>query len=256
MVELPRVLVPVVTPFTDDATTLSEIRMARLLRWYLEAGVVGFVTSTDAGEFMTTSFDERKKTLELCIREAQGRALVLTHVSTLSTAASLDLAQHAARHGARAVVLMPPYYGALSDDEILHHVHMVAQHGGLDVLVVDPQARLTSSLAESLRGVPHVTITSPLPAGLQTTTTQWPSEFAIGSTTCLPLAAILPDTVDEIVQSGTMPNLWQTVFSAQGPTRILKTALAMLDREVGPLRTPYSRVPEDVRRILTTLLGV
>jgi dihydrodipicolinate synthase/N-acetylneuraminate lyase len=256
MVELPRVLVPVVTPFTDDATTLSEIRMARLLRWYLDAGVGGFVTSTDAGEFMTTSFDERKKTLEFCIREAQGRAVVLAHVSTLSTAASLDLAQHAARHGARAVVLMPPYYGALSDDEIFHHVHMVAQHGGLDVLVVDPQARLASPLVASLRGIPHVTISSPLAAGLRSTPTQWPSEFAIGSATCLPLAAILPEAAEEIVRSGTLPNGWQTVFSAQGPTRVLKTALAMLDREVGPLRTPYSRVPDDIRRNLITLLGV
>lgn len=255
MVELPPALVPVVTPFTDDATTLSEIRMARLLRWYLDAGVAGFVTSTDAGEFMTTSFEERKNALEICVRESQGRAAVLAHVSTLSTGASLDLAQHAARHGARAVVLMPPYYGTLSDEEIVHHVHMVAQHGGLDVLVVDPQGRVSASLAGALRAWPQVTICSPLPGALGTTPTQWPSEFAVGSSVCLPVAAILPDRAGDIVRSGSLPTGWKEVLSAQGPTRILKTALGMLEREVGPLRTPYSRVPEELRRQLAQLLG-
>ena len=101
---------PVVTPFTDDGSTVSDVRLSRQVRYLIDRGIAGFVTTSDTGEFLATSFAERKEVLEIVIREAHGRP-VLAHVSTMSTSSSLDLAQHAARHGARAAVLMPPYFG-------------------------------------------------------------------------------------------------------------------------------------------------
>src|SRR5690348_16428840 len=98
MVNLAGTFVPLVTPFTDDGATLSEVRIARLVRHFAGQGVAGFVVCTDTGEFTTLSFAERKSMLETTLRESQGALPVLTNVSTLSTSASLDLTQHAARH--------------------------------------------------------------------------------------------------------------------------------------------------------------
>src|SRR5262245_29997013 len=116
---------PIVTPFTDDGATVSEVRLARLIQHLLGKDISGLVTCTETGEFLSLSSSERKSMLELTLRESQGKP-VLTHVSTMSTSSSLDLAQHAGRHGARAAILMPPYYGKYSDAEMLKYFEVVS----------------------------------------------------------------------------------------------------------------------------------
>ena len=64
MLELAGRFVPLVTPFTDDGSTLSEVRLARLVRFYLDRSVEGLALATETGEFGTLSQDERKQLLE------------------------------------------------------------------------------------------------------------------------------------------------------------------------------------------------
>src|SRR5579871_5649276 len=99
MLDIAGFFAPVVTPFTDDGNTVSEIRLARLVRHLTERGVSGFVCGTETGEFLTTSVSERKQVLEIVMREAHGMP-VLAHCSMIGTAQTIDLCQHSARHGA------------------------------------------------------------------------------------------------------------------------------------------------------------
>src|SRR6185436_2306742 len=103
----------------------------------------------ETGEFITVSTAERKQVLEILLREAHG-VPVLAHCTRLGTAQSLDLCQHAARHGARAAVIMPPYFGRYSEEEIEQHLRLIAQHAGLPVIVVDPQHLVRSDIKETL----------------------------------------------------------------------------------------------------------
>ncbi len=87
------------TPFTDDGTALSEVRLARLVREVLKRPIEGVVVAPDAGEFWALTVDERKTLLEMVLREVRGAVPVWCHVSSLRTATSLDLAQHAEQFG-------------------------------------------------------------------------------------------------------------------------------------------------------------
>src|SRR5579862_6608735 len=151
MLGLSGLFAPIVTPFTDDGGAISEVRLARLIRHLAENGVVGFVVCSETGEFTTVTSGERKQMLEFLAREARGIP-ILAHCTRLGTSQCMDLCQHAARHGARAAVVMPPYFGQFNDDEIEQHLRRIVQHANLPIILVDPSHQVRSKSRESLSG--------------------------------------------------------------------------------------------------------
>lgn len=107
MSEPAAILVPLVSPFTDDGTQLSEVRLARVIRWHKEQGAAGFLVGADAGEWWALALAERKQLVEWTVREARGLP-VCVHGTAWTTAAVLDICQSASRHGALAAVVCPP----------------------------------------------------------------------------------------------------------------------------------------------------
>ena len=65
------------------------------------------------GEFTTLSAEEYKRVIELYVAAAAGRVPVIAGVGSLSTKGAIDLAQHAERVGADAIMLVPPFYDPL-----------------------------------------------------------------------------------------------------------------------------------------------
>src|SRR5689334_12427820 len=92
---------PLVTPFTDEGSSISEIRIARLIRALREKGVEGFALATETGEFSSLTLAERKNLVEIAMRETQQSMPLIVHVTASATSSVLDLAQHAERHGAK-----------------------------------------------------------------------------------------------------------------------------------------------------------
>lgn len=166
-------LVPLVTPLTDDGASLSEVRLSRLVKWNQQAGCDGFVVCSEIGEFATLTNAERKQVLEWVLRDSQN-ASVLVHISTLTTNGSLDLAQHAGRHGARGVILMPPYYGRYNTEELVMHFRTVTNYSDLAVLVVDPFKVITDEVKAGLSAYPQLKFVGESP-------TTWEGRMANGT---------------------------------------------------------------------------
>lgn len=209
MVNLAGSFVPLVTPFTDDGATLSEVRIARLVRHFVGQGVPGFVVCSDTGEFTTLSFAERKAMLETTVRESQGAIPVLTNVSTLSTSASLDLTQHAVRHGARAAIIMPPYYGELSEAEMVEHIRCVASYSGFTLIVVDPRGALSVQSRAALTATQGVCLAGNSP-GRPTSTTDW---FRVEPLLVSP-AFMFPDSNPEVFAQGNRAAISKALFES------------------------------------------
>lgn len=256
MVDLPRVLVPVPTPYTDDASTLSEVRLGRILRRLREAGVDGFVLCSELGEFTTTSFAERKGMVEITLRDMAGSAVVV-NISSLSTAASLDLAQHAKRHGARAVTLMPPYFGDYSAREHFGHVQAIARHGGVSLIIVDPQNKLDVETWAMIHELPNVArargVAEAVHERLATAKSATSYEFAVETSFCSPLALLFPEVLEGKTPAALEPV--RNFISAYGPARVAKEALERLSIEAGPLRAPAMSLPSAIGQELEQLLG-
>ncbi len=155
MLGLRGLFAPIVTPFTDDGEAVSEKRLARLLAHLRARGVDGFICCTNTGEFTTTSSAERKRVLDITMREAKGMP-VLAHCTRLGTLQTLDLVHHAAHAGAKAAVIMPPYFGNYGEEEIESHIRIIAQRADMPVIVLDPQHLVRSVLRQKLRALPDL----------------------------------------------------------------------------------------------------
>lgn len=150
-------LTPLVAPFTDDGSSLSEVRISRLIRRWVERGSEGFFLNGDAGEFMCLSSGERKYMVEVVLRDSFAAIPVIVNISSLSTSKSLDLSQHAARHGARAGFLTPPYYGNYNAMEIGNHIRTVVSFSNLPVILADPNGVITEEVEPHLENLPRLT---------------------------------------------------------------------------------------------------
>lgn len=215
-------LVPIPSPFTDDASSVSEVRLSRLIRWYQDRGVTGYVLNTDLGEFTSTSFSERKSIMEMVLRDSRGVGVVIPNVTTLNTGASLDLAQHAERHGARAVLLSPPYFGEYSHEEHVHHISMISKYCKLPILVVDGQQRLNDAAWNELALLPTVVRAS------------GPNlhEWRCANAVCHPFAGLVEADSPDAEQLN-------VYFKDLGLARCFKSFLGEFGLELGSNRSPF-----------------
>lgn len=234
---------PLVTPYTDDGSTVSEVRLARQIRHLIERGVAGFVTCSDTGEFLALSFSERKAVLEITMRECQGRT-VFTHISSMNTSTSLDLAQHAGRHGARGAIVMPPYFGRYTDDEIAKFFEAIAAYGNITMIVVDPLSRLNDDLTARIAQLPMTRIAERIPHPIPFPT--YSDTFRIDAMVVTPAALL--------VQEGDLTFI-DALISEYGGKRIGKAGLGAAGVEVGGLRAPAMMPPQPVLDQLAKVLG-
>ncbi|MBS1705617.1 MAG: dihydrodipicolinate synthase family protein [Armatimonadetes bacterium] len=247
--------VPLLMPFTDDAGSLSEIRLARLMRWAVEGGASGIVVNSEVAEFTTTTSEERKSALEFVIRESRSALPVMAHVTSLNTGSSLDLAQHASRHGARAAIIQPPYYGTYTDRELVQHFKMVAQYAQLPILVADPQKLMSEHVWTEVLAIPSVrrleSLASVWPQEFCTQESASASEFVIDHAVCSPVAGIYPNIEEHVHDPLLRP--WVEALKSYGSHRSLKLVWQLRGKEMGAIRAPLLPVEDHGQAILRKL---
>ncbi|MFI0236864.1 4-hydroxy-tetrahydrodipicolinate synthase [Streptomyces sp. NPDC016845] len=135
-----RALCAMVTPFTPaGALDLNAAR--KLADRLVTEGCEGLVLSGTSGESPTTT-DAEKADLVRAVREAvDGRASVLTGVSTADTRHTLRLAREAERAGADGLLATPPYYSRPPQAAVEAHFRALADATDLPVMLYDIPAR-------------------------------------------------------------------------------------------------------------------
>lgn len=254
MIGLSGLFAPIVTPLTDDGDSVSEIRLARVVRHLVTAGVDGFVVCTETGEFTTINTSERKQVLEIVLRESRGMP-VLAHCTRLGTAQAMDLCQHAGRHGARAAVIMPPYFGTYDDDEISQHIRRIAQHAGLPVIVTDPLQRVSVAMRTELQNIPNLHFGQPLEGTHRRLAVEasivTSDEFVIEEAVVSPLIQIDPASC---VKGDSDLGGLGLIVRQFGRPRVAKAAYACRDIEVGPPRSPVQPLPHKFLDVIGRLV--
>ena len=97
-----------VTPFKNGS--LDEKAFRDLVDWQIAEGTNGLVPVGTTGESPTLSHDEHKQVVEWCVEQAKGRVPVIAGAGSNSTKEAIELAQHAEKAGADAVLIVTPYY--------------------------------------------------------------------------------------------------------------------------------------------------
>src|ERR671915_1993522 len=155
------VLPALITPFTDDGEAIDEQALTAIVDRLVGAGVGGLVPGGSTGEFTTLTNAERRQVVEVTVEAAGGRVPVVAGTGALSTAETIELSVQAERAGAAAVMIVPPFYDALSWRELLAHYTAVADAIAIPIMYYNlPTAsgvKLTAAQLRELGGRAGVT---------------------------------------------------------------------------------------------------
>ncbi|MBN9599772.1 MAG: 4-hydroxy-tetrahydrodipicolinate synthase [Afipia sp.] len=128
-----------VTPFKNGG--LDEAAFRGLVDWQIAEGTNGLVPVGTTGESPTVSHDEHKRIVEWCIDEARGRVPVIAGAGSNSTREAIELAQHAEKAGAAAVLVVTPYYNKPTQEGLYQHYKAVNDAIGIPIIIYNIPGR-------------------------------------------------------------------------------------------------------------------
>ena len=122
-----------VTPFKNGS--LDEAAFRSLVNWQISEGTHGLVPVGTTGESPTLSHDEHKRVVEWCIEEAKGRVPVIAGAGSNSTKEAVELAQHAEKAGADAVLIVTPYYNKPTQEGMYQHFKAINDAINIPIII-------------------------------------------------------------------------------------------------------------------------
>jgi 4-hydroxy-tetrahydrodipicolinate synthase len=283
------VLPALVTPFTGDGTAIDADALTAMVQRLVRAGVGGLVPGGSTGEFTTLTNGERRELVEITVAAAAGRVAVVAGTGALSTRETVELSVHAERSGAAAVMIVPPYYDALSWRELLAHYAAVAEQIAIPVMYYNLPSvsgvTLDAARWRELRDVAGVTslkdtggdavaATELIQSGdeVPTLLNGWDTlTFAAlaagvravvwGTASILPeecvaLHRLLIDDIDLPAARELWSRLWPLCrfLEAQSYPAAVKAGCALVGDQTGPTRAPLLALTDDARAELQELL--
>ncbi len=122
-----------VTPFKDGKFDEPAFRV--LVDWQIASGSTGLVPVGTTGESPTLSHEEHRRVVDVCIDEARGRVPVIAGAGSNNTSEAIDLARHAEKAGADAVLVVTPYYNKPTQEGLYHHFRAVNDAIGIPIII-------------------------------------------------------------------------------------------------------------------------
>ena len=146
-----------VTPFTDNGARIDAARLRRLVEFQISEGIHGLVPLGSTGEFLSLTRDERAEVVETVVQAASGRVPVLVGTGAEHTPHAVELAREAERMGADGVMVIPPFYAVLTEDELWVHYRTIAEAIGLPVMLYNnPAAANVDMLPPLVARLSHI----------------------------------------------------------------------------------------------------
>jgi 4-hydroxy-tetrahydrodipicolinate synthase len=277
------VLPALITPFTDDGGAIDADALAAIVDRLVGAGVGGLVPGGSTGEFTTLTHAERRQLVEVAVAAAAGRVPVVAGTGALSTRETVELSVHAEAAGAAAVMIVPPFYDALSWRELRAHYTAVADAITIPIMYYNlPSASGVTLTADQLRELPITclkdtggdataateliqtdgptllngwdTLTfAALAAGVRAVV--W-GTASILPEECVELHRLLIDDIDLPGARELWARLWPLCrfLEAQSYSAAVKTACRLAGDTTGPVRAPLLELDEAATRELAALL--
>jgi dihydrodipicolinate synthase/N-acetylneuraminate lyase len=122
------------TPFGADGGIEFD-GLGETIRYFLAQGVHGLLVNGSSGEWFSQSLAERRAVAEAAVRAVGGSVPVVIGCTALRPGEVTELAEHAQGTGADGILVSPPPYLRLSQDDIVAFFEFVAAATDLPVMV-------------------------------------------------------------------------------------------------------------------------
>jgi 4-hydroxy-tetrahydrodipicolinate synthase len=123
-----------VTPFNEKGM-IDPDAYRKLIDKQFDNGIKGIVPVGTTGESATLSTDEHQLVIEMAVKQAKKRGLVIAGTGSNSTREAIDLTQSAELAGADAALLVTPYYNKPSQEGLFQHYRAIAQSTELPLML-------------------------------------------------------------------------------------------------------------------------
>jgi 4-hydroxy-tetrahydrodipicolinate synthase len=147
-----------VTPFRGGA--LDRVGLMSLIEWQIRGGVAGICVCGAAGETSTLTHEERMDVIRIAVEVAGSEVPVLVVTGTNCTRTTVEFTQEACALGARAAVIVAPYYSKPTQEGVLRHFQVISEAVDIPLVIANAPLRtaidVCQGLVEWLSGLPNV----------------------------------------------------------------------------------------------------
>jgi 2-dehydro-3-deoxy-D-pentonate aldolase len=134
--QLKGIIPPVVTPLLDN-NTLDIKGLENLIEHLLSGGVHGLFMLGTTGEAASLSYALRKELLKRTSELVNQRVPVVVGITDTSLYGSLEIAEYSANFGLDGVVIAPPYYIPIAQEEMREYLENLVPKLPLPFLMYD-----------------------------------------------------------------------------------------------------------------------
>jgi 4-hydroxy-tetrahydrodipicolinate synthase len=139
----------VTTPF-DASGKLDRAGFRANITRLLDEGATGIVACGCTGEFWTLSHAERRELYADAVVATRGRGTAIVGVGCVTAAETIALAHAAKDAGADGVLVLPPYFVKLTDDEIFAHFAAVSAASPLPIMAYNIPGNAVNAISPAL----------------------------------------------------------------------------------------------------------
>ncbi|RRJ62791.1 dihydrodipicolinate synthase family protein [Paenibacillus oralis] len=139
-------LTPVVTAF-DAEDHLDRQANQNIYDFLIDGGVDGLVVMGSTGEFFAMQDAQKKELIDLAVGHVNHRKKVYIGTACMTVEDTIQLSNYALDAGANGVMIVSPYYFALSDESIEYYYDQVAEAVKGDIYLYNFPARTVHDLS-------------------------------------------------------------------------------------------------------------
>ena len=131
--------VALITPFRNNELDVEAY--IKLIHFQISNGTNGLVPAGTTGESPTLSHDEHQKVIDLCVKESDGKTIVIAGTGSNSTKEAISLTTHAEKAGADAALVVTPYYNKPTQEGLYQHYKEINDKIGITILIYNIPGR-------------------------------------------------------------------------------------------------------------------
>ncbi|MCI5856156.1 MAG: 4-hydroxy-tetrahydrodipicolinate synthase [Agathobacter sp.] len=270
--------VAIVTPMKDNEEVNYD-KLEEMINWQIDEGTDAIIIAGTTGESSTLTMEEHKKVIEAAVEFTGHRVPVVAGTGSNCTRTAIQLSQEAEEAGVDGLLIVTPYYNKATQAGLVQHYSRIAQNVKTPIIMYNVPGRTGCNLLpetaatlfkeqKNIVGLKEATGNMAQASQTMYLTDGKLDMYSGEDGLVVPLMSIgaigvisvwsnvAPKKVHQMCQSFFDGNIEEArllqreglplvdaLFSEVNPIPV-KTALNLMGKNVGPLRSPMSEMGE------------
>ncbi|MDT8716534.1 4-hydroxy-tetrahydrodipicolinate synthase [Clostridium sp. 19966] len=139
--------VAIITPFNKDGVNFDKL--GELIDWHIENKTDAIVICGTTGEASTMTEKEKKAAIKYTVDKVNKRIPVIAGTGNNNTAASIEMSKWAEEIGVDGVLIITPYYNKTTQSGLVHHFGAIAEGINIPIILYNVPSRTGMNILPS-----------------------------------------------------------------------------------------------------------